>query len=223
MNATKKAVSLIKYYLRHRGISERLVSVKNVKWVTQHGAYNELPSNILASVSWHSFEPLRANTIANIQTALDENVEPLIAMRHLHRAKDENIAHHKWIDATIAAELAVKEVLCAAKPELETLLMELPSPPLAKLYGSIMEKYLGERSPYLKIIREGVEVRNRLVHKPNAEYVDPQKANDYVAHIEGAIFHLLLIVQPDSQLPESVTPFLMYPPEHQSGQAVHYF
>ena len=90
-------------------------------------------------------------------------------MRHLHRAKSENIAHHKWIDATIAAELAIKDVLSKANPDLELLLMEMPSPPLVKLYGVILEKHLGEKSPYLKRIKNGVEIRNRLVHKPYDE------------------------------------------------------
>lgn len=197
---TKHVVSLIKYYLRHTGISEQLFSVKSVQWAANDGEYNELPSSISASFSCHSSEPLRANTISNVQLALDENIEPLIAMRHLHRAKKENIAHHKWIDATIAAELAVKEALSIAKPELEILLLEVPSPPLTKLYGPILEEYLGERSPFLKFIREGVEVRNRLVHKPQAEIIDPQEANDYVAHIEGAIFHLLSLIHPENKL-----------------------
>ena len=198
--ATKRVVSLIKYYLRHVGISELLFSVKSTKWQTDGCSSFYLPSSLSVSISCLSSEPLRSNTIANIQTSIDQDLEPIIAMRHLHRAKKENIAHHKWIDATIAAELAVKEVLVTIKPDLETLLMEMPSPPLAKLYGSILEEYLGERSPYLKYIREGVEVRNRLIHKPYAEHIDAQTANDYVAHIEGAIFHLLTKAYPDNVL-----------------------
>lgn len=197
---TKKVVSLVKYYLRHVGISESLFSVKSTTWQTDGSSSFELPSSLSASVSSLSSEPLRSNTIKNVQASIDDNMEPLIAMRHLHRAKEENISHHKWIDATIAAELAVKEVLASVKPELEMLLMEMPSPPLAKLYGSILEKYLGERSPYLKYIREGVEVRNRLIHKPYAENIDAQAANDYVEHIEGAIFHLLKTAYPDNAL-----------------------
>lgn len=112
----------------------------------------------------------------------------------------ENIAHYKWIDATIAAELAVKEVLATVNPELETLLMEMPSPPLAKLYGTILERYLGEKSPYLKQIQKGVEIRNRLVHRHDAEAIDDQEASDYVQSIEGAIFHLLSLAHPNSLL-----------------------
>jgi hypothetical protein len=198
--ASKTVVSLLKYHLRHMAISEQLFSIRGATWTTGDGEYNDLPSSLSGSISWHSTELLRANTIVNIQSSIDESIEPLIAMRHLHRAQEENIAHHKWIDATIAAELAVKEVLSSKKPELEVLLMEMPSPPLAKLYGSILEEYLGERSPYLKFIREGVEVRNRLVHKPYAESIDLQVANNYVRHIEGAIFHLLSIIHPENQL-----------------------
>jgi len=198
--ATKKVISLIKYYLRHLHINENLFSVKETKWGSSIECLNALPSSMGVSMTCDSSEPIRENTINNIQSALNNNIEPLIAMRHLHRARAENIAHHKWIDATIAAELAVKEVLAKVNPDIEVLLMEMPSPPLAKLYGSILENYLGEKSPFLKHIRKGVEVRNRLIHKPYAEQIDAQDANDYVAHIEGAIFHLLCRLYPNEKL-----------------------
>ena len=198
--ATKKVISLIKYYLRHLSISENLFSVKETKWGESINTLNELPSCMSMSMTINSSEPLRENTINDIQSALNNKIEPLIAMRHLHRARSESIAHHKWIDATIAAELAVKEVLAKVNPDIEMLLMEMPSPPLTKLYGSILEKYLGERSPFLKHIRNGVEVRNRLIHKPYAEQIDAQEANEYVAYIEGAIFHLLYKLYPNETL-----------------------
>jgi len=203
VTATKRVISLIKYYLRHLYISESLFSIKEVKWGGSINDLYDLPSSLSSSLSIISSEPLRDNTINNIQSALNNKIEPLIAMRHLHRARMENIAHHKWIDATIAAELAVKEVLSKVCPELELLLMEMPSPPLSKLYGSILENYLGERSPYLKQIRNGVEVRNRLIHKPYAEQIDQQEANDYVAYIEAAIFHLLYKLYPNELLIEN--------------------
>jgi hypothetical protein len=199
---TKKVVSLIKYYLRHAYIKESLFSVKGVKWGPSEDSLSDLPSGIRVSSMSMSSEPLRENTIKNIQAALDNNMEPLMAMRHLHRARLESMPHHRWIDATIAAELAVKEVLAIAKPELEQLLMEVPSPPLDKLYGSILETYMGERSPYLKFIREGVKVRNKLIHRPYAEKIDPQAAIDYVEQIEGAIFHLLHMLYPKDKLIE---------------------
>ncbi len=61
-------------------------------------------------------------------TQLLTGEEPLIAMTHLHRAVNEPLPRHKWIDATIAAELAVKEFLIRKCPELRSLLERLPSP-----------------------------------------------------------------------------------------------
>lgn len=198
--ATKKVISLIKYYLRHSYISETLIAEKGSKWGETIECPYELPMRTSISISSESSEPLRENTINNIQSALNSNLYPLLAMRHLHRAKSENIAHHKWIDATIAAELAIKEVLSKANPDLELLLMEMPSPPLVKLYGVILEKYLGEKSPYLKHIKNGVKIRNRLIHKPYDEKIDHQDANDYVTYIEAAIFHLLHKLYPNEPL-----------------------
>lgn len=143
---------------------------------------------------------MRENTICAVQSSLSNGIEPLIAMRHIHRAKLEKMPHHKWVDATIAAELAIKEVLVRACPNIGTLLLEMPSPPLNKLYGAILEEYLGERSPFLAEIRNGVEVRNKLVHKPVHEYIDDQKAIDYVNKIEAAIFHLLSLLYPNDNL-----------------------
>ena len=95
-----------------------------------------------------------------LEASIASGVQPLIAMRHLHRAKLESQPHHKWIDATTAAELAVKEVLCRAKPEIEPLLLYVPSPPFAKLYGSVLAAYLGEVSPYRSALIKGQETRN---------------------------------------------------------------
>lgn len=199
-DSTTNVISLIKYYLRHVAISEILFSVKGCKWGRNTEKLYDLPTSISASISYIPFESFDENNINNIQLALDKQIEPLLAMRHLHRAKAESLPHHKWIDATIAAELAVKEVLAKAEPKLEFLLMEIPSPPLTKLYGSILEQYLGEKSPYLSKIREGVEVRNKLIHKPSSEKIDYQKANDYVDTIESAIFDLLSKVYPNEPL-----------------------
>ncbi|MEZ6049962.1 MAG: hypothetical protein R3C02_01015 [Planctomycetaceae bacterium] len=118
-------------------------------------------------------------------------------MRHLHRAKNEREPSCRWIDATIAAELAIKEFLIAKEPLLETLLLELPSPPLQKLYGQILEKYAGERSPKLNSLREGSEKRNKLIHRPGGEHVNRSEADQYVKNVEIAIYHLMCLLHPE--------------------------
>jgi hypothetical protein len=202
--ATRRVLSLIKYYLQHSSIPESLFAVKQMKWGNTMDCPYQLPSIVSISLSgMRSIQPLRQGSIEAIQSSLNNKIKPLVAMAYLHRAQAENTTRFKWIDATIAAELAVKEVLFLKKPELEVLLMEMPSPPLNKLYGPILEEYLGEKSPYLKQIIKGVEKRNHLVHKPNELKLDPQEANNYVMVIEAAIFHLLSKLYPNELLIQS--------------------
>lgn len=200
IDATRRVIRLIKYHLRHFNISEQLFSSLGTKCGLTESALYKLPGKLSCSFDALSNMPLNEKAQKLLQTALDSEAEPLLAMRHLHRAKKEPISHHKWIDATIAAELAVKEVLSLAHPEIEPMLLELPSPPLTKLYGSLLKHYLGEKSPFLQTIRDGVETRNRLIHRPTEEQIDAQKAIDYVSTIEAAIFHLLSMLYRDDVL-----------------------
>ena len=197
---TQRVLSHIKYHLVYTDISEQLFSIKSRRWKVEGQDWRPIPSSFSTVFEAISIPRFDERTCNNLQESLNEGFEPLLAMRHLHRAINESIPHHKWIDATIAAELAIKEVLIRAKPDLESLLLEVPSPPLTKLYGSVLETYLGERSPYLGIIRKGVEVRNRLVHRPTSERVDAQEAVDYVDNIELVIFHLLSLLKPQNRL-----------------------
>lgn len=197
---TRQVLSMLKYHLNHHDIQEQLFSKKSELWGVNDRELQEIPSQFCVSVSHNSICPLRDDTRSLIQYSVDRGVEPLLAMRHLHRAKSESSSHHKWVDATIAAELAIKEVLSKARPELELLLLDMPSPPLSKLYGKILDEYLGEPSPYKNKIDQGVQIRNKLVHRHDSPSIDSQKANDYVKDVERAIFHLLTLLYPDDQL-----------------------
>lgn len=79
----------------------------------------------------------------------------------------------------------------------------MPFPPLSKLYGKIMESYLGEKSPYRKPLIKGAEIRNQLVHRHDKSIVDEQEAINYVKDVEGAIFHLLSLIYPNDLLIKS--------------------
>ncbi|CAE6902356.1 hypothetical protein ACOMICROBIO_LMKGKHOH_02161 [Vibrio sp. B1FIG11] len=196
----RQVLTMLKYHLNHFDIKEQLFSIKSELWGENETSLRALPSRFSVSSVHASICPLTADSSNLIRASLDNEVESLLAMRHLHRAKSESSPHHKWIDATIAAELAVKEVLSKARPELELLLLDMPSPPLSKLYGKILEAYLGEASPYRKKIIHGVEIRNILVHRHDGASIDSQKANDYVKDIECAIFHLLTLLYPEDLL-----------------------
>lgn len=204
LNEIRKTVrdllALMKYHLRHFNLGEESYSVKSESWCRTEGELREIPTTLTISVDNFSHQPLDEKTYAAVQAALISGVLPLVAMRHLHRAKHESQPHHKWIDATIAAELAVKEILCRAHPAMESMLIEMPSPPFAKMYGSLLKHYLGEESPFRKKLIIGQERRNALVHRPGAISIDQQEANDYVADVEGAIFHMLSLLYPHDEL-----------------------
>jgi len=197
---TRRILSTLKYHLDHDDFSEHTFAIKSQKWGLSKDDLHGIPSSFSIVASGGSICPLREDSYEQVKASLKAGIKPLLAMRHLHRARHEHSPHHKWIDATIAAELAIKEVLARANPNLESLLLELPSPPLSKLYGKIMEEYLGEQSPYRKSLIKGAEVRNALVHRHDDTTVDGQEAVVYVQEVDRAIFHLLTLLYPNDAL-----------------------
>jgi len=195
--ATKRVLNLVKYGLNCINLDERLISHKSAEWSIDKAEWKILPSKITATLDSYGIHPLNTNTVSAIQQCIQNGFEPFLALRHLHKARIENIPHYKWIDATIAAELAIKEFLIRLKPEIATLLLEMPSPPLHKLYGTVLESFGMQRSPKIKQIARGVEIRNKLVHKPEEMKITPEEANTYVRDMEIAIYHLLISLYPN--------------------------
>ena len=83
------------------------------------------------------------------------------------------------------------------KPDLATLLVEVPSPPIDKLYGRVLEAYLGTASPFKNKLAEGATRRNRLLHCPMTEHIELEKAMNYTAVVRKAIFDLLARLTPN--------------------------
>lgn len=199
--AIKKVLLLIKYCFQQTGIKEDLIvngkkycSKDNLKWIP-------IPSRFILTLDSEKIISLNQENVEIIQKYINENYVPFFALRHLHRAMTESNPRYKWIDATISAELAIKEFLIRKEPTLEALLMEVPSPPLHKLYGSVLKKYTGVESPRKKKIQKGVATRNVLVHKPETVEISREDANKYVHNVQTAVYHLLTILYPhDSTL-----------------------
>jgi hypothetical protein len=196
-------LEIINYHLQYYNISENMISIKFNGWRLNSQKWRWFPFDISIAVDVHSLPDFNKITCQYIQESINEEIIPLVGMQYLHKAKIEQINNYKWITATIAAELAVKEVLIRARPDLEKLLLELPAPPMTKLYGSILEHYLGQRTPYMKAINKGHEVRNKLIHRPSSVKIDDQEAINYVNDIERAIFHLLSLLYPKNNLIKS--------------------
>lgn len=200
--AARRVVSLIKYCLSQHTINESLLSLKGIYWSKDGSTWNQIRP-ILKVTAWSSkLTKLDSTNQLWIQDFEDSNYQPFLALRHLHRAQNENNPRYKWIDATIAAELAIKEFLIRWKPELETLLVEVPSPPLYKMYGSILNEYSGNALPrgLFKSLSEGAEMRNKLLHRPHEQKIDRQKAIDYTNDVAEAIKHLIVKLYPDKHI-----------------------
>jgi hypothetical protein len=199
--SVRRVLTHVKFGLNQKDLDEQLFSVCGEYWSLDNDHWERLPMRIRAVGSVDVFLFLSDDTAQAIQECLNvEAPEPFLALRHLHRARRESNPRYKWIDATIAAELAIKEFLLRRKPDLEALLLEVPSPPLDKLYGAILQQYGGERSPWKNKIANGAKVRNKLLHIPHHEAIDPWDANEYVDDVQSAIYHLLALLYPEDPL-----------------------
>lgn len=197
-NAIRRVLSLIKYGLNNISLNEELFAIKSTQWSVDGVQWKIWPTQVYVTFDAYGTHPLNNSTALAIQQCLQDTIEPFLALRHLHRARTERIPRHKWLEATIAAELAIKEFLITLKPELETLLLEMPSPPLHKLYGSILESFGLPRSPKIREISKGVEIRNKLIHRPHEHKITLEEANTYVHDIEVAVYSLLILLYPDN-------------------------
>lgn len=195
-DSINNVLSLTKYVFGQVKIDEALYIPNGFFWSRDKTKWNPILTKRTLTVDVQIEYPLDTSTSKIIQNYLENNFTPFYALRHLHKSKRETNARYKWIDATIAAELAIKEFLIRLKPELETLLLEMPSPPLHKLYGSVLESFTKERSPRLSELNKGAETRNKLLHRPNETTVTDNEANNYVHDVETAIWHLLTLLYP---------------------------
>lgn len=199
-NATRRVLNLIKFCFGETSINEALLGSKGSYWSEDRVNWKPLPNAIYITLDSRGIITLTADSAKEIQGYLLTDFQPFFALRHLHKAINEHNPRYKWIDATIAAELAIKEFLIRLRPEIETLLLEMPSPPIDKLYGSVLKSFTGQCSPKLKELREGMAIRNKLLHRPSEMIVTSEKANAYVHDVESAIYHLMTLLYPNDSL-----------------------
>ena len=183
--STKKVLKLLKYYLNQQNINiddHSTIKVGGFYWTTGDNQKSKryLPSTIRQKMSIGSPISLSLNHESSValQEMLNNGFEPLFAMHHMHRALQESDPRAIWVEATIAAELAIKEVLVRKNPHIKILIEKLPSPPLEVLYKQVLKEYFGEESPYVKIIRDGANKRNTIVHNPftnNISFIEAQE------------------------------------------------
>jgi len=194
---TNRLLHYIKMWLSHEEIigieyESVICSFDGETWLK----FQSIP--MLSAIDKIIFSNLDEENYNMIQTCMDNNIEPFIALEFLAKAKSEHDSRYSWLYTTIAAELAIKEFLIAKHPHLETLLNELPSPPLDKLYGKILREYEGIDS-YIKIkdIKTAVKIRNHLIHRPNVRTpISGQNSFIYIRLVEATIYQLLQRLYP---------------------------
>jgi hypothetical protein len=200
--AAKKVLHLIKYCFNQLRMEDSLMSIKGNFWSKDGTNFNRLHGRFSVAATTIRTISLNDDSCEWLQEYIDSDYQPFLALRHLHRARNDSNPRYMWIEATIAAELAIKEFLIRQRPELETLLLEVPSPPIYKMYGAILEAYGGKPLPkkISNALSDGAMIRNRLLHRPHDERIDHQKALDYVNAVAEAIEHLLGILYPEYHL-----------------------
>lgn len=147
------------------------------------------------------------NEIQKCINGINNKYEPFFALDFLHNAINESNPKQRWIYATIAAELAIKEYLIRKDPLLENILIEMQSPPLRILYGKVLEAYGGIKLGVdISDIHYGSEVRNCLVHRPQDIEINPHQAEAYVRIIESAILQLFSSLYPEISITKQLYP-----------------
>jgi len=164
------------------------------RWSLDGRNWSTLPTFIFLNGAYgHVLHKLDTEWATRIQKAIDAGEHPLIGVEFWHEAWRQKEDRSRWILATTAAELAIKEALSMLNPSLMTLLLEVPSPPLHKLYGRILDDAAGanSRSAIDKKIRkglqDGVKIRNKIVHRPESINLDLDDVIGYLQTVGGAI------------------------------------
>ncbi|QSI33308.1 hypothetical protein GNX71_28570 [Variovorax sp. RKNM96] len=191
-------VDTIKFLLLRPSVSDSTLGMlRSFGW--QHGektGYFPMPA-ALSSIHVTS-SPLDHITAADIQEGLRKGYRPLMGMRHLARAMQNQIPRYRVIDAALAMELCIKEALIVKCPLIGPLLQAMPSPPLDKLYGDMMEQYMGCKSSLSRsMIRSVAEARNSLIHRHDGDEMSAEDASKYVQIANQAIGDLYAKLYPD--------------------------
>ncbi|EAD8569061.1 hypothetical protein AF430_15155, partial [Listeria monocytogenes] len=157
------------------------------------------PKDIKANATLKSPRILNKLRKEFIQKELDKGVKPFKAFIFLKHAKHEKNLSIKWINATIAAELAIKEFFLRYDSKLKYIVTEMPAPPLHKMYRGMLESVTdGFVSSKWRELQEGAQKRNSLVHNPSETELNELEVIKYIKDVETAIFELVNLLEQDS-------------------------
>jgi hypothetical protein len=179
---------------------------------------NYYPVHVQFSTSWMGASLLNVvpdNFLGELSKFITTGLPLYKAFRYLYQAYSEDDTRFKWINGTIAAEIAVKEFIGSFDEKLELLLLYMPSPPIDKMYKDIVKEFTGlELETKRKVLQDGANKRNDLVHKHKSVAPGLKETNIYLHQIEVAIFELYKAKYPDR-------PFFEYSLKRAKGRLKH--
>lgn len=195
-------ISSLKFFYGIYETDIHLPLKRKYTWSLDNIAWHDLPDR--NEYSWRGINPIYTipdNLMPGILRLESEEIKPFYAFEHLHKAfNDRYNTRYQWINATIAAELAFKEFLIQHDQRTATLMESMPSPPIDKLYKSVLTDFTGAPSPYYKQLKAGAEMRNKLIHQPGTPAPDYNRTQTYLHQVENALYHLLTLLHPGDKL-----------------------
>lgn len=189
--AVRQFAGLLKQELHRYDMNDELLGNSYYEWSLGDNQWYPIPRGLRMDIRLSSLGNLDERTAKYLQELLSEDEEALVATSYLHQARNSMNRRYQWIYATMAAELAVKEILVRIEPKFEVILTTLPSPPLNKLYGDVLQSVAGVRSTGLTTLQNGAGKRNKLVHNPKSATPTFNEVSEYIDFIEGRIKWLL--------------------------------
>jgi len=182
---------LLKQELHRYDLKDELIGNPYCEWSLGDNQWFSIPRGLRVDVEVTSLRNLDERLAKHLQELLLEDEEALVATSYLHQARNSMNRRYKWIYATMAAELAIKEILVRIEPKLQVIVETFPSPPLNRLYGDVLESIAGVRSTSPTKLQKGASRRNQLVHNPKSPTPTFNEAKEYVDFIEDRIKWLL--------------------------------
>lgn len=179
--------------------NDKITNAKTNKFSVDQETWKKGPSDIEAHISFSQPYNLTQERKDYIQEQLSNERLPFIAFKYLIKAKNEDELEIKWINATIAAELAIKEFYMNYDKKFNYIMLKMPSPSLDRMYGEMLESITGKKGTKVQSIKKGVEIRNSLVHSPSKQKLSTPQVNQYISDVETSIFELLDILGKDKK------------------------
>ncbi len=189
--AVRQFAGLLKQELHRYDINDELIGNSYYEWSLGDNQWFSIPRGLRMNSGLSSLGNLDEKTANYLRELLSEDEEALVATSYLHQARNSMNRRYQWIYATMAAELAIKEILVRIEPKLQVILGTLPSPPLNKLYGDVLESVAGVRSTSLSTLQNGAQKRNQLAHNPKSPTPTFNEVNEYIDLIEDRVKWLL--------------------------------